>query len=135
MVRIILGVTVGFIAWTILWIGSDQVLRSALPTWYGAEQFDLERAAFNGTEFTANSSILVFQLLRAFIVSIFSGFLCAFVALENRRSTVILGIVLLLVGLMVQLSMWSYLPVWYHILFLGSLVPMTVIGGRLKKTE
>lgn len=134
MVRIILGVIVGFIGWTILWIGTDQVLRSALPAWYGVEQFALEKARFNGTEFTADTTVLVFQLIRSFIVSILSGFLCAFVALENRRSTIVLGVLLLVVGLVVQLDIWKYIPIWYHVLFLGSLVPMTVIGGRLKKS-
>lgn len=133
MIRIILGVIVGFIAWSILWIGSDQVLRSASPSWYGAEQTALEKALFNNTEFAANTLILLFQLVRSFIISILSGFLCAFVATENRRSTVILGILLLVFGLFVQIGIWNHLPVWYHIIFLGALTPMTVIGGRIKR--
>ena len=38
------------------------------------------------------------------------------------------------VGIAVEASVWSLLPAWYHIIFLVLLIPVTMAGGRLKKT-
>jgi hypothetical protein len=134
MVRIILAVIAGFLAWSILWVGSDQFLIQVAPDWYGAHQNAFQKAMFNNTEFAPDSTILGFHIVRSIIVSILSGFLAAVIAGENRRSTLALGILLLLFGLAVEIMAWSYLPVWYHVIFLLLLVPMTVLGGKLKKT-
>lgn len=132
MVRIILGVVAGFIAWSILWIGSDQVLMSLSPGWYGAHQLDLEKAMFNQTEFVPNTTILVMQIVRSIIISIVSGYLAAVVAGENNRTALILGVLLLAFGLMVQVMTWNYIPAWYHAIFLLLLIPMTFLGAKLK---
>jgi hypothetical protein len=29
---------------------------------------------------------------------------------------------------------WPYVPLWYHVVFTALLVPMTILGGRLKTT-
>ncbi|MBK7804117.1 MAG: hypothetical protein IPJ55_15925 [Chloracidobacterium sp.] len=42
MIRIILGVIAGFLAWSIVWIGSDQVMVSTIA-WYGEHQNAFER--------------------------------------------------------------------------------------------
>ncbi len=132
MLRIVLGVIAGFVAWSILWVGSDQVLISTID-WYSAHQFAFQKAMFNKEAFEPNQTILIMHLVRCAIVSIMAGFIAAFVANENRRSTIILGILLLIVGIIVEVVTWNYLPIWYHIVFLLLLVPMTIAGGRLKK--
>ncbi|MGD9590320.1 MAG: hypothetical protein AB7Q37_11715 [Pyrinomonadaceae bacterium] len=134
MVRIILGVVAGFIVWTILWIGSDQVLINLSRDWYGAHQFGFEKALDNNEPFTADTTILALHIIRSIIFSLMAGFLAAFIANENRKAPLALGILLLLFGLMVQVMVWNYLPVWYHVVFLGLLVPMTVVGGKLKSS-
>lgn len=135
MVRIILGVIVGFIAWLILWVGSEQVLSMASPNWLGAHQTAFERATINREPFTPDSTILFLNLVRLSIVSILSGFLAAIIAGENKRSTIILGILLFAFGGYVTFVTWSLLPIWYHILLLALLIPMTILGGKPKKTS
>lgn len=131
MVRIILAVVVGFIVWSILWVGSDQVLRGASKE-YGAHQYALEMAIDNGTPFAADNSIMLIGIARSIIFSLMAGFLAAFIANENRKTTLILGVLILLIGLLVQGMLWNYYPVWYHAVFLILLIPMIVIGGRLR---
>jgi len=133
MVKIVLGVIAGFVAWSILWVGSDQVLMTASPNWYGAHQLGFEKAITNGESFTADTTILVMHLVRSAIVSIMSGFLAAFIAGENRRAPMILGVALLLVGIAVEAYAWNYAPAWYHVLFVLLLIPMTMLGGKLKQ--
>ncbi len=134
MVRIVLGVIVGFIAWSILWLGSDQVLRSASPGWYGAHELRFESATINETPFVADTMMLILHLVRSVIISFMSGFLAAVVANESKKTTLVLGILLLAFGIYVQLSVWKFIPVWYHFLFLFLLIPMTMMGGKLKRS-
>jgi hypothetical protein len=133
MVRIILAVIAGFFAWSIMWVGSQQVLSTAFPDWFGAHQIAFEKATFNKEVFTADSTILVLNVVRGIIVTILTGFLAAVIAGENRRSTLILGILLLIFGLVVVALTWTLIPVWYHVVFSLMLVPMTILGGKLKK--
>jgi hypothetical protein len=132
MVRIITGIAVGFIVWTILWLGSDQVLMNLSADWYGPHQRAFETAMLNETPFTPDSTILLMHLVRTVIVSIMAGFIAVVVAGENVKVPAILGVLLLLCGVIVEAMAWSYLPIWYHIIFLALLVPMTVLGGRLR---
>src|SRR4051812_29892101 len=109
MVRIIFGVIAGFIAWSIMWVGSDQVLISSIG-WYGEHQLAFQRAMFNKEPFEASNTILVMHLVRSVIISLISVSLAALVAGENRRSPLALGVVLLLFGIMVQVVAWRYIP-------------------------
>lgn len=133
MVRIILGVVVGFIVWSILWVGSDQVLISMSKGWYGAHQFEFEKAMYNNAPFVADSTILMMHIARSVIFSLMAGFIAAFIAGESRRAPFALGVLLFVFGLMVQVMAWNYLPVWYHAIFLLLLIPVTVIGGKLRR--
>ncbi len=133
MVRIILGAIAGFIAWSMIWVGSEKVLSAIWPAWYGANQVAFEAAVANGGEFTADTSILLMNIVRGSIVSVISGFLAAMIAGENRRSPLILAVLLVAFGLIIVAMSWSYVPLWYHIIFTLLLIPMTMAGGRLKK--
>jgi len=132
MLKIVLGVIAGFVAWSVLWIGSDQVLFMASPGWYAIHQDDFQLAMQNKDPFKPDTTILIMNLVRAVIVSNMSGFLASFIAGENRRTPLILGILLLAFGLMVEIMAWNYLPIWYHLVFLALLIPFTILGGKLK---
>ena len=133
MLKIVLGVIAGFVAWSILWVGSDQVLMVSAPTWYGAHLLDMEMARVNQEPFAADTMILLFNLVRAVVVTILSGFLAAFIAGENRKTPLILGVLLLLVGIAFQTMYWNQIPIWYHLIFLGMLIPVTIVGAKLKQ--
>lgn len=38
----------------------------------------------------------------------------------------------LLIGIVTEVLYWELLPVWYHVVFLALVVPMTLQGGKLK---
>ncbi len=134
MLRIILGVVAGFIAWSIIWVGSDQFLHTISPDWYGAHQDRAAIAVVNGESFSAESTIAIIGLVRSAIASIMAGFLAAVIAGENRRSPLILGVILLAVGIAVQASLWNVFPIWFHLIFWLMLIPLTILGGRMKET-
>ncbi len=134
MVRIVLGVIAGFIAWAIAWVGSEKILSAISPEWFGAHQLAFQAAIEHGGQFTADTTILLMHIVLASIVSGMSGFLAALIAGENKRAPLVLGFLLLAVGLLKVVMSWPYVPIWYHVIFTAILFPMTIMGGKLKTT-
>ena len=136
VVKIILGIIVGFVVWSIVWVGGEAFLASTIsPDWIGQYSREAEKALFNNEPMKHDNAIALIHLIRSIFTSIIAGYMCALVAGEFKRSTLILGIILLAVGLMVQIMAWAVFPVWYHILFLLLLIPMTMLGGKLRRSS
>jgi hypothetical protein len=131
MVRILLGVVVGFFAWAIVWFGGEMIL-SAVWADFGTHQAAFQEAIEHGGPFTANSTILLVHFVLASIVSVMSGFIAALISGENRRAPLILAFLLLAMGLAKAAMSWQYVPVWYHVGFTAILILMTILGGKLK---
>jgi hypothetical protein len=64
-------------------------------------------------------------LVAGFVVARFSG--------VAAKATLLLGALLFLLNLPIHLSdpVWSDYPLWYHIVFLTYLLPLTIFGGKL----
>ena len=133
MGRIVLGVIAGFFAWAIVWVGSEKILSAIWPE-FGAHQLAFQAAIEHGGQFTADTTILLIHIVLGSIVSVMSGFLAALIAGENKRAPLILGFLLLAVGLLKVVMSWPYVPIWYHVMFTAILLPMTIMGGKLKTT-
>ena len=134
MLRILLGVIAGFFAWLLVWVGSETILSASWPA-FGEHQAAFQEAIERGprtSHFYPDSTILFVHCMLASIVSIISGFLAAGIAGENKRAPLILGFLLLGLGLLKAVMSWPYVPIWYHVLFTALLLPMAVIGGKLK---
>jgi hypothetical protein len=134
MVRTVLGVIAGFFVWLIVWVGSEKILSAIWPEWFGAHQTAFQAAIEHGGQFTADSTILLIHIVLGSIVSVMSGFLAALIAGENKRAPLVLGVLLLAVGLLKAVMSWPYVPIWYHVIFTAILLPMTIVGGKLKTT-
>jgi hypothetical protein len=132
MLRIILGVIVGFIVWSVIWIGSDALLQTLSRDWFGATKDSMALAVANGESYKPDALVVLIDLVRSFVASIMAGFLAAIVAGENRRSPIILGVILLIVGIAVQLQVWNIFPIWFHLVFWISLIPLTILGARMR---
>ena len=135
MLKIVLGVVVGFIVWSIVWVGSDALMANIYPDWWGQHSEAIQKAYTNGSIPPHDNMISLVMLIRSIITSIIAGYMAALVAGEYRRSTMILGLVLVLVGLVVEGLTWPMAPAWYHIVFVLLLYPMTVLGGRLRRSS
>ena len=131
MVRIVLGVIGGFIAWAIMWFGSEKILSAIWPEGFGAHQRAFEAAIKNGGQFTADTTLLLIHIVLASIVSVMAGFLAALIAGEHMRAPVVLGFLLLAFGLLKAVMSWQYVPIWHHVIFTALLIPMAILGGRL----
>lgn len=132
MIRSIVGAIVGFFAWSIVWVGSEKIFSAIWPAWYGAHQVAFEAAIANNGQFTPDKRILLMNIVRGAIVSMLAGYLAAVIARENKRSPLILGILLVAFDLLIVVLSWRLVPVWYGVIFTLMLLPMTILGGRLK---
>jgi len=134
MVRIVLGVIAGFFAWLIVWVVSEKVLSALWPA-FGVHQRAFEEVVKNGGQFTANTTMLLTHIVVGSLIAVMSGFLAALVARGNKRAPLILGILLLALGVLKVVLSWPYVPIWYHVIFTAILLPMAVVGGKLKTTS
>jgi len=134
MVRIITGIIIGFIIWSVLWVGSDALFSMISSDW-GKTSEDFRAAVAKNEPYALDSTVLIMLLVKSIIVSIISGFVTALIAKENVKSTLGLGILLLVFGVFIQALHWNYMPLWYHIPFLVLLIPMTILGGKFHRTE
>lgn len=134
MLRIALGVIAGFIAWAIVWVGSEKILSAIWPEGFGAPQRAFQAAITNGGQFTADTRLLLMHIVLGSIVSVMSGYLAALSAGENTRAPLVLGFLLLAFGLLKAVMSWPYVPIWYHVIFTALLVPMAILGGKLYTT-
>lgn len=132
MLRTVLAILAGFFAWLIMWFAGEMILSALWPDGFGVPQRAFQEAIEKGGPFTAETTLLLVHLPLAALVSLMSGFLCALIAGENKRAPLILGALLMALGLLKAAMSWPYVPLWYHIGFTGVLIPMAILGGRLK---
>lgn len=132
MLRIIIAAIIGFVIWSILWVGSDAVFM-AISLWYRESIEGLQKAVETNTSFNVSLTMLIISLIRSVIFSIISGLITAIISKESFKAPIILGVLLLAFGIFIQSIYWNYIPLWYHISFLLLLIPMTILGGKLSK--
>ena len=76
--------------------------------------------------------MLLTHIVIGSIVSVMAGSLAALIAGENSRAPLIVGILLLAMGIMKAVMSWQHVPIWYHVIFTAILLPMAIMGGRLR---
>jgi hypothetical protein len=108
----------------VTWIGVATVLnlplRTSWPHYHEAE------TAFNFT-FTMKLARLALGALS----SLSAGFVAAWISKSRMRAAMLTGVILLGLFIPDHYLLWSKFPVWYHLTFLVSLVPLTLLGAVL----
>jgi len=124
MLRSILGVIGGYIAWTVIWLGGGLAMMPIFP------DQPTEAGVYDSPAFLGLSLVL------SVICSLAGGAVCAWISRSvSKTPALILAALLLLTGLGVQIGAWSTMPVWYHLPFMALLVPMTLLGASLVKPK
>lgn len=119
--RIALGVIVGAVLWAMLWVGGTKAAQAAWPE------------LLDPTQRLDHVGALTGYILYSVVLSVLAGFVAAAISRPApMRAAWILAVIQLAIGIFTEVSYWSLLPVWYHLVFLALIVPATVYGGRLK---
>ena len=121
MWRTISGAIGGLVAWVVIVTLLNIGLRHAVPGYAVAEPV----MAFTLPMKIARLSIAV-------ITSLAAGGIVRIIAPASRPAPWIVGGVMLLLFLPVHIQIWSHFPIWYHLFFLGTLVPSVALGARLR---
>jgi hypothetical protein len=120
MLNTVLAIVAGFIIWSAIWLGGGPLVAKLFP---GA-------LAKDGS--TKHTGYLLAALALSVVASLASGYAAQWIAEDGSMNPqLILGVVLLLVGIMVQRQYWKSMPVWYHLLFLAAIIPAVLLGATL----
>ena len=117
MLRAVMAVAAGLIVWIAVATIANLLVRLA---WPGYAEVELAMA------FT-----LPMLLLRLFIGALSSacaGLATALIAKFSRRAVSVFAGLLLILFIPVHYSLWARFPVWYHLVFLTSLVFVPFFG-------
>src|SRR5262245_40197009 len=117
MAKGILGVVAGLVAWVVLVSIGGRIIR-LWPAYAGVEA----AMAFTLPMLIARLSISVVATLGA-------GLVTAVVAPRSMLAPMMTGVLLIVAFIPVHIGLWDKFPVWYHLTFLLSLVPLTYLGG------
>ena len=120
--RICIAIVFGFVAWFAVATVGNFAIRWLLPGYTEVEK------AMN-----FSLAMLVARLVLGAVASLVSGAACIAIARGSRVAIYSFAVLLLALFVPVHVSLWSKFPVWYHVLFLGSLVPLVVLGSRLRQ--
>ncbi len=122
MAKAIIGAVIGYAIWTAIWLGGNAVM---LP--------DAAKVIGEGEPYGAVGP-LVGAIGLSVICSLAAGFAAAAIAGPRARTALfVTSVLLLLTGIGVQAGIWSLMPLWYHLIFLALIVPVVMLGGRLRK--
>ena len=123
MARRIPGVIAGLIVWFVVISAAGVVLRAAWPDYVSASPT---------MAFTLPMKLT--RLSIGAVATIAAGIVTAILA-RSSAAVSITGVLLLLFFIPEHISLWDKFPIWYHLTFLGSLIPLTVGGGRLVRVR
>ncbi len=124
MIRSILSIIIPVVTWGVLSVSANFAIYAMMP------------ARFDENMIPNDPITLLIFLLLCTVLCILAGFLCAMIARSNPMKHVwILAAIQLAIGIMVQIGVWDQLPLWYHLLFLAQVMPMHLVGGKLRNTK
>lgn len=120
MKRSILAFIAGLAAWVLVASLLNRGLRLALRGYAAAEP-----------ELTFTHGMMAARLVLGALASLAAGAATRAVAPSSRRAAWVLGAVLLAAFIPIHVRLWANFPVWYHLVFLGTLVPLVALGATL----
>jgi hypothetical protein len=124
MVRGIFGVVAGLAVWVVLVSIGGLMIRLSWPTYASVEA---------AMAFTL--PMLIARLSISAVATLGAGLVTAVIAPRSMRALLMSGVILLVAFVPVHLGLWDKFPVWYHLTFLLSLVPLIYLGGRITWRE
>ena len=122
MIRKILVGLAALIAWAVSATVFNILLRALLPGYTAAEPT---------MDFTL--AMMIGRLLVGAAASLLAGVTTARLSATAQHLPLGVGIILVVAFVPVHYGLWATFPVWYHLVFLGSLIPMVLAGAKLAR--
>jgi len=120
MARDILGVIAGLAVWIAIAGVAGVTMRSAWPDY-----------ASVADAMTFTLPMMFARLAIGALATLAAGWVIAVIARRSMLARVTAGLLLVVVFVPQHIILWSKFPVWYHLTFLLSLVPLAYLGGQI----
>jgi len=120
ILRIAGAVITALVTWFFVATVVNLALRALWPHYHEAE------IAFNFT-----IAMKFARLVLGAISTLSAGFVAAWIAKGRMKAAILTGIALLCLFIPGHYRIWDKFPVWYHLTFLVSLLPLTLLGAAL----
>jgi hypothetical protein len=120
MLKGIAGVIGGLVAWFLIATIGNRVLRAAWPGYAEVE-----------VSITFTLGMLLARLVLGALSSLGAGLVAALITNRSGIAIKSLAGMLLILFIPVHYSLWERFPTWYHLVFLASLVVVTLLGALL----
>jgi hypothetical protein len=117
-VRNVLGVVAGLAAWIAVVAVTGIVMRSSWPAY-----------ARVADAMTFTLPMMLVRLAISAVATLAAGWVTAALVPRPLLVRLIPGVILLAVFIPQHIALWHTFPLWYHLTFLLSLVPLTYLGG------
>lgn len=124
MKRSVLALLVGLALWVLVVSLLNRGLRVGFTGYAAAEPT---------MSFTLGMK--VGRLIIGALASLAAGAATGMMARSKPGLPWVLGAILLLAFVPVHIGLWTKFPVWYHLTFLGTLVPLVALGARLTRSR
>ncbi len=120
MKKAVLGVVAGLAVWLVCSAVAGLIMRSSWPAY-----------ARVADAMTFTLPMMLARLTIGAVATLAAGWVTMAIAPQSMPVRLLPGVVLLVLFIPEHLSLWSTFPVWYHLTFLLSLVPLTYLGGAI----
>jgi len=124
MKRSILALLAGLALWVLVASLLNRGLRAGLPGYALAEPT---------LNFTLAMKIA--RLVLGALASLAAGAAVGLIAPTRTGLAWILGAIILAAFIPVHVQLWTKFPVWYHLVFLGTLAPLVALGTALTRSR
>jgi hypothetical protein len=124
MKRAIFAVVAGLVVWMVVATLLNFGLRAGIAGYTQAEP-----------ALTFTLGMKVARLILGALASLAAGAAAGLIAPLKTAPRWVLGAMILAVFIPVHIQIWAKFPVWYHLVFLGTLLPLVVLGATLTRTR
>lgn len=124
MKRSIFALVAGLVLWVLVASVLNRGLRAGLPGYALAEP-----------TMTFTLGMKVARLILGALASLAAGAATGRIAPSRAGLPWVLGAIILTAFIPIHVQLWAKFPVWYHLVFLGTLVPLVALGAALTRSS
>jgi hypothetical protein len=124
MTKNILGVVAGLAVWITIVSIAGAIMRVFWPAY-----------ASVADAMTFTLPMLVARLSIGALATLGAGMVTGTIVQQSALARLMPGVLLLIAFVPVHVMLWDTFPVWYHMTFLLSLVPLTYLGGTMARVD
>ena len=117
--KALLAVVAGLVVWIAVVTVTGLIMRSSWPAY-----------ARVADAMTFTLPMMLARLSIGALATLAAGWVTAAIVSRPMLVRLMPGLILLAAFIPQHIALWNIFPVWYHLTFLLSLVPLTYLGGR-----